>query len=118
MRSLFHATGFQQRRDKKGSPSPASREAHSLQSTSNFSKAVLNYTGITNMKGGTAQRKVPVEEKKRPLTLKEERDMKLAFELYDLTGCGVISKEDALNILTTLGFKVSREDTLRLNAII
>jgi Ca2+-binding EF-hand superfamily protein len=70
------------------------------------------------MKAGTAQRKAPIEEKKRPLTLKEEREVKLAFELYDLTGCGVITKDDALTILMTLGFKVSREDTIRLNAII
>ena len=70
------------------------------------------------MKGGTAQRKAPIEEKKRPLTLKEERDMKLAFELYDLTGRGVITKEDAHTILTTLGFQVSREDTIPLTAII
>ena len=70
------------------------------------------------MKAGAAQRKAPIEEKKRALTFKEERDMKLAFDLYDLTGCGVITKEDALNILTTLGFKVLRDDTMRLNAII
>ena len=70
------------------------------------------------MKGGHHQKKQLVEEKRRLLTDKEERDMKLAFDLYDLTGCGVIARDDALNILSTLGYKVTREDNLRLNAII
>ena len=59
-----------------------------------------------------------MEVKLRELTEKEERDMKLAFELYDLTGCGVITRDDAFNILTTLGHKVSREDNMKLNSII
>jgi len=59
-----------------------------------------------------------VEEKRRALTDKEERDIKLAFELYDMTGCGVITREDAMNILTTLGYRATREDNLKLNAIL
>jgi Ca2+-binding EF-hand superfamily protein len=75
-------------------------------------------TGNTVTRGVGQKKVVQIEQKHRSLTDKEERDMKLAFELYDLTGCGVITRDDALNILTTFGFKVTREDNLKLNAII
>lgn len=44
------------------------------------------------------------------MTEKEERELKLAFDLFDLTGKGLIDKDDALKIMVTLGFKVGKED--------
>ena len=76
---------------------------------------------VTTLKGTTTSKKGPnpLDDKRlRALTDKEERELKLAFELYDLTGCGVITREDALNILSTLGYKATREDNLKLNAIL
>ena len=47
----------------------------------------------------------------RPLSFKEERDAKLAFELFDITGKGEISKEDASKAMLILGYKLVKEDT-------
>ena len=51
----------------------------------------------------------------RPLTKKEESDVNLAFELYDMKGEGFITKDDALRAMVNLGYKPNKEDTFILS---
>ena len=47
---------------------------------------------------------------KRELSQREIREVKLAFELYDLRGVGKISREDAIKAMQVLGYKINKED--------
>ncbi len=51
----------------------------------------------------------------RPMTAREEKEVKLAFDLYDLKGDGLIAKDDALKAMTVLGFRPNKEDTFILS---
>ena len=44
------------------------------------------------------------------LTEHEDQTITLAFSLYDLNGLGTIMKEDVQRMLTSLGYKLSKED--------
>ena len=55
---------------------------------------------------------------KRELSHKELREVKLAFELYDLRGSGKISREDAIKAMQVLGYKINKEDQLMLNVLL
>ncbi|TNV76012.1 hypothetical protein FGO68_gene13027 [Halteria grandinella] len=52
----------------------------------------------------------------RPLTFREEREMRHSFELYDLKGQGYIVKEDALKIMQVLGYKMTKDEVALLNS--
>jgi len=55
---------------------------------------------------------------KRELSQRELREVKLAFELYDLRGTGKISREDAIKAMQVLGYKINKEDQLMLNTLL
>jgi Ca2+-binding EF-hand superfamily protein len=55
---------------------------------------------------------------KRELSQRELREVKLAFELYDLRGSGKISREDAIKAMQVLGYKINKEDQLMLNTLL
>jgi len=55
---------------------------------------------------------------KRELSQRELREVKLAFELYDLRGSGKISREDAIKAMQVLGYKINKEDHLMLNSLL
>ena len=55
---------------------------------------------------------------KRELSQRELREVKLAFELYDLKGLAKISREDAIKAMQVLGYKINKEDQLMLNSLL
>jgi hypothetical protein len=66
----------------------------------------LSFTGLKNttvpyevLNPKNSKLQTIIEAPKRILTDKEEKDMKLAFDLYDIRGSGEISKDDALKII-------------------
>ncbi len=47
---------------------------------------------------------------KRELSERELREVKVAFELYDMRGAGLISREDAVKAMQVLGYKINKDD--------